>query len=602
VSTISPDPEQPEHAAQFLLQALEHWARVCPARRAYVFVDERGNEARQISYAELLSAVTRFASVLSNRATPGERALLVFPTRLEFIIAFLGCLHAGVVAVPMSPPGRNLSPRLALAIAADCGATVLLSVSSLLEALQPALAAAPHIAALALDALDLRSPAEQSGAAPALGSVALTPDSLAFIQYTSGSTALPKGVMVTHANLIANQRMLYAAFEHSPASTVVGWAPFFHDQGLVGNVLHPLYSGSECVLMSPSSFLKRPLLWPQMISKYRAHTSGGPNFAYDFCAQRVSPEQLEGLDLSCWTIAFNGAEPVSAATMRRFAQVFAPAGFREQAFFPCYGMAEATLYVTGPKKGRALALRDVASQPAGSAAPCHSGEKQRQLVGCGSARFGARVVIVQPSTRQRCAPGEEGEVWIAGPNVAVGYWNKPEASLETFGARLSNGDGQAFLRSGDLGLLDEHGELFITGRMKEVLIVLGRNHYPQDIERTVEQSHPALRPHAGAAFSFETEKGEQLAIVQEVQREQEALDEAEVVAAIRRAVAAEHGLTAHTVWLLRPGSVPKTTSGKIQRRLTRQLFQDGRLQPIRLPPARSSGAEASALGSKPVSA
>jgi acyl-CoA synthetase (AMP-forming)/AMP-acid ligase II len=332
--------------------------------------------------------------------------------------------------------------------------------------------------------------------APDLGS-----GDLAFLQYTSGSTASPKGVMVTHGNLLDNEERIRRAFRQSEESVVVGWLPLYHDMGLIGNVLQPLWSGGRCILMSPGAFLQRPARWLEAISRYRATTSGGPSFAYDLCVRRVGPEQRAGLDLSSWQVAFNGAEPVRRATMERFAEAFAPCGFRREAFIPCYGLAEATLLVTA---GRVTAVADGSDRSDGSV-------RSTAVVSCGSVpegeEGGSELRIVEPETGRACGAGEEGEIWVAGPSVAAGYWNRPEETREVFGA-MAGGEGP-FLRTGDLGFL-RHGELFVTGRIKDLIILRGRNHYPQDLELTAERAHAALRPGGSAAFSVEGEDEEQL--------------------------------------------------------------------------------------------
>ncbi|MGH9362673.1 MAG: fatty acyl-AMP ligase, partial [Thermoanaerobaculia bacterium] len=347
--------------------------------------------------------------------------------------------------------------------------------------------------------------------------------------------------MVTHGNLLHNEAMIAAAFGQSASSVIVGWLPLYHDMGLIGNVLQPLFVGATCILMSPTDFLQQPWRWLDAISRYRASTSGGPNFAYELCVQKIGAEQRAGLDLSSWEVAFNGAEPVRHDTMERFARAFSPCGFRREAFYPCYGLAEATLFVSGGGKGRAPLVMAVESpalerhQVAPAAPESPSG---RALVGCGRPWMGQEVAIVDPESHRRCAPGQVGEIWVAGPSVAAGYWRQPEATEQDFRARLADTGEGPFLRTGDLGFVHA-GELFVAGRLKDLIILRGRNLYPQDIERTAEGSHPALRPGCGAAFSVDVEGEERLVVVQELDRNRE--DEAEAAAgAVRRGVAEEH--------------------------------------------------------------
>ncbi|MFL6234775.1 MAG: amino acid adenylation domain-containing protein, partial [Thermoanaerobaculia bacterium] len=379
------------------------------------------------------------------------------------------------------------------------------------------------------------------GAAPAREP---DPRSIAFLQYTSGSTATPKGVMVTHANLLHNERMIGAAFDMDEESVVVGWLPLYHDMGLIGNVLQPLHAGGRCVLMSPVAFLQRPMRWLEAVSRYRGTVSGGPNFAYELCLRKAAPEALAGLDLSSWKVAFNGAEPVRASTLERFAAAFAPCGFRREAFYPCYGLAEATLFVTGG----------------------HGARVERERVSCGRVWMGQRVAIADPENGEE---RPEGEIWISGPSVARGYWENEEATARDFHAFLPSGEGP-FLRTGDLGFLSG-GELYVSGRLKDLIILRGRNHYPQDVELTAERSHPGLLPGGGAAFSVETAGEERLVVVHEVARHRKDGVE-EIAEAVRRAVAAEHEVQVHEVVLIRQAGLPKTSSGKVQRRLCRQQY------------------------------
>lgn len=436
-------------------------------------------------------------------------------------------------------------------------------------------------------------------------------DTLAFLQYTSGSTGTPKGVMLTHSNLLHNSALIHRCFEHTPHSQGVIWLPPYHDMGLIGGILQPLYGGFPVTLMSPLVFLQRPFVWLQTISQTRATTSGVPNFAYDFCVRKITPEQRAILDLSSWEVAFCGAEPVRADTLDRFTVTFKSCGFRREAFYLCYGLAEATLMVSGGLKaalptiytvqGPALKRNRVVMASAEDA-------DVWKLIGCGQSPPDQKVVIVDPESLIQCPPAQVGEIWISGPGVASGYWNRPEETKQTFGAYLADTGEGPFLRTGDLGFLKD-GELFVTGRLKDLIIIGGRNHYPQDIERTVEQSHPSLRPGCCVAFSIDVEGEEQLVVAAEVERHYQPtyrqptnkrkdsveqnrlpdrngveigqsskledrllLDVDAVVRAIRQAVAEQHELQVYTVVLLKINSIPKTSSGKIQRQACRTEF------------------------------
>jgi amino acid adenylation domain-containing protein len=545
---------------------LRHRASERPQRDAFIFLADGEDEGDRLTWAGLDERARAIALALRTSLAPGDRALLLYPPGLDFIAAFFGCLAAGVVAVPAYPPRPNDHARTRLrAIARDAEPRAALTTSAILAGIE-ASPALPELAALRWIAT------EELGRA---GADLPEPDaeSVAFLQYTSGSTAVPKGVMVTHANLLHNERMIGEAFAQDEDSVVVGWLPLYHDMGLIGNVLQPLHSGGRCVLMAPVAFLQRPLRWLAAISHYRATTSGGPNFAYDLCVRRISPEDREGLDLSSWRVAFNGAEPVRVETLERFATAFAPCGFRPEAFYPCYGLAEATLFVSGGAADRAPRTAEI---------------EERQRVSCGHAWGEQRIAIVDPETGVELAAGRTGEIWIAGPSVARGYWLNPEGTQRDFRARLADTGEGLFLRTGDLGAV-RGGELYVTGRIKDLVILRGRNHYPQDLELTAERSDPDLRPGGGAAFSVETGSEERLVVIQEVERRRREGFE-ELAVAIRRAIAEEHEVQAHEVVLVRAGTVPKTSSGKVQRRLCRELYLAGELAVL----GRSAVAEGAA--------
>ena len=559
-----------------LVDALRAHAREHPERTAYVFLQDGEAEADRRSYAALDAGARAVAARLRERgAAAGDRALLLYPPGLDFITAFLGCLAAGVVAVPCYPPrpGRG-QPRLK-AILADAGARFALATSAIAGKLESLAAEDPEIAALERLATD-HLPAALTEPAKVDGST------LAFLQYTSGSTSTPKGVMVTHGNLVFMERLLADVFQQDEASVVVGWLPVYHDMGLIGNVLQPLWLGATCVLMSPVAFLRRPRRWLEAVSRYRATTSGGPSFAYELCAARIGEDDRRGLDLSSWRVAFNGAEPVRASALERFAAAFAPCGFRREAFQPCYGLAEATLLVSGLRRPGGPVLLDVAAaalEQGRVEAPGEAAGRRRTLVGCGQVPAEQPVAVVDPATLRLCPPELVGELWVRGPGIAAGYWRRPEETDEAFGA-LVDGEG-LWLRTGDLGFLRD-GELFVTGRLKDLLILRGRNHYPQDLELTAESSAAGLALGANAAFAVEEDGEERLVVVQELapRARLDAAGLASAAAAIRRAVAEEHEVQVWEVLLLAPGTVPKTSSGKIQRHATRALYLEGALEPL----------------------
>ncbi|HEX2253815.1 MAG TPA: fatty acyl-AMP ligase, partial [Thermoanaerobaculia bacterium] len=573
-----------------LAELLRTRAEQRPDPTVYTFLADGEVEASRLSNAELDARARQVAVRLASAgAARGDRALLLFTPGLDFIVAFFGCLYAGVVAVPAYPPRPGRGERVArrnarlTAIARDAAPRVVLTEPAIAERAEELSAAIPELAAAVwIEAVG------DPGAEEAWEPPSVAGDDVAFLQYTSGSTAAPRGVEVSHANLLHNEEMIRRAFAQDEDSVVVSWLPLYHDMGLIGGVLQPLFTGGRCVLMSPQSFLQQPLRWVRAISRYRATTSGGPNFGYELAASRATPESCAELDLSCWQVAFNGAEPVRAATLERFAAAFAPAGFDRRAFFPCYGLAEATLFVTGGAPGRGARTRQFdtrALEHEGRAETAAGGEgAPRELVACGAPWMGQRVEVVAPESRRPLPPGVVGEVWVAGPSVARGYRGRPAETAETFGARLA-GEPEAgpFLRTGDLGFLDG-GELFVTGRLKDLIILRGRNLYPQDVEESAERAHAALRLGAGAAFPVEVDGEERLVVAWEVEprsaaaRSGEAVEE--VAAAVREAVAESHEVRPYEVVLLRPGALPRTSSGKVRRGACRQAWLAGALAAV----------------------
>ena len=564
-----------------------------PEQTAYTFLVDGETEAVSLTYQELERKARAIAVHLQSFCPVGERALLLYPPGLEYIAAFFGCLYAGVVAVPAYPPRPNRSMYRLRGIIADAQAKAALTTKSVLANLERRFAQAPELKALHWLATDNIA----DNLAGEWQELTLSGSILAFLQYTSGSTAAPKGVMITHDNLLHNSSSIHRAFQHSPKSSVVSWLPMYHDMGLIGGVLQPLYGGFPVTLMSPLMFLQRPIRWLQAISKYRATSSGGPNFAYDLCVRKIQFEQLTTLDLSSWDVAFNGAEPINWETLERFAATFEPCGFRRQAFYPCYGMAEATLIVSGGLKTAPIVSKTLqgAALEKHQVVQASADEKNvRKVVGCGQSLSGQRIAIVHPETLTECAPSEVGEIWVSGFSIAQGYWNQPEQTECAFGAYLADTGEGPFLRTGDLGFLED-GELFVTGRLKDVIIINGRNYYPQDIEWTVEQSHPQIKPSCAAGFSIEVAGEEKLVVVAEVERtyqkrrrqtadspngssQSSSPDTQELIQSIRRAVSKHHDLKVYTALLLKPGSIPKTSSGKIQRHACRASFLAGTLE------------------------
>ncbi|MFD7845660.1 fatty acyl-AMP ligase, partial [Nocardia sp. NPDC059764] len=532
----------------------------------------------ELSYGGLERRALAVGAWLQAEGFGHRRALLLYPPGLEFISGFFGCLAGAVVAVPAPLPRMHevdRALRRLRQVIADADIQVVLTTRAVIDALRAVVEQLPELAALRWIATEeIPGECAANWVDPGVG-----PDTVAFLQYTSGSTSAPRGVMVTHRNLLHNQRVIAEAMDHTPervaswdGSMFVSWLPMYHDMGLIGPVLQTVYVGTSSVLFSPLHFLQKPERWLRAVSHFRAHSSGGPNFGYELCMRRVTADLPAQLDLSRWRVAFNGAEPVRAGTLRRFSDVFERSGFRPESFQPVYGLAEATLLVTGTPVDRAPT---VTPNPAGAAAAV-----SREVVGAGIPPRGVTVSIVDPERRVECGDREIGEIWVAGDSVAAGYLNDEHTSAEVFGGTLLDGRG-GFLRTGDLGFLDQ-GELFVAGRSKDLLIVDGRNHYPQDIELTAETAHGSVRPGCVAAFSVAAgDAGERLVLVAEVVAND--IDEmGEIRTVIRNAVGAEHEIPIHDIVLIRPRTILKTSSGKIQRQACRAAYLDGELDTLGL--------------------
>ncbi|MEP7308320.1 MAG: AMP-binding protein, partial [Acidobacteriota bacterium] len=533
-----------------------------PAQTAFTFLANGETEADALSYAQLDRHARAVAVLLQARTRIGDRALLIYPPGLDFVCAFMGCLYAGVLAVPIYPPRRNRSLDRLQAVAADAQAAVVLTNASVAKALVRG-------DGDRLDVPTLVTDRDNPGDADTWRTPSLARSDLAFLQYTSGSTGLPKGVMITHGNLLHNSELIKVGFSHTADTVFVSWLPVFHDMGLIGMVLQSIYNGARLVLMEPAAFLQKPVRWLRAITRYRATTSGAPNSAYELCVRKVAADDRAALDLSSLRFAYNGAEPVRASTIRRFHETFAPCGLRLEAIQPCYGMAETTLLVSIGGLGQTPVV-----QITGDASTC---------VSSGRLWLDERVAIVNPDTCERRRPGETGEIWIASPSVAAGYWQRPDDTAAAFAARTVPDDDGPFFRTGDLGF-EQGGQLFITGRLKDLIIIRGRNLYPQDIEHAAGSAHSALSSDAAAAFGIEPGDGddsEQLVVVCEIARERLArLNATEVLQAVRQAIAEEHDVDPAAIVLLRPLGLPKTSSGKVQRRACRDRFLAGTLDVV----------------------
>src|SRR5262245_39487940 len=557
-------------------------------RLAYSFIPGGRSEEVHFTYGSLELRARAIAAELQALGAAGERAILLYTSGLDYIAGFFGCLFAGVIGVPAYPPMNEHQAERIWAILRDTGATVALTQNSVLSE--------GKLQALGLQGAGLEDegwgsrnkpvkvlvtdlvPDEMGGSwrNPGAG-----PDDLAFLQYTSGSTASPKGVMLSHGNLLHNCSSIHSFFGLSPEGCGVSWLPLFHDMGLIGMILTPLYCCGPSTLMAPMTFLKRPDAWLEAISRKPETVtfSGGPNFAFDLCVQKIQPEQIETLNLANWRVAFVGAEPVRAQTLESFARTFAPAGFRMEAFYPCYGLAEGTLIVSGGNHSTPPIVRSFSADGFRQNKAIPMGEAQqgaRQLVGCGRPAPSQTLAIVDPETLSRCSEGEIGEICVSGPSVTRGYWERPEESREACQVRIEGSFGGPFLRTGDLGFILE-GELFVIGRFKDLIIIRGKNYHPEDIEMTIGAGTPYSSPRAAVAFSIEVEAEERLVLALETPTKTGQKEKERDIQTIRESVTETNEVEIYSVLLVKAGSLPKTPSGKIQRRACREKYLNGEL-------------------------
>lgn len=581
-----------------LIEVLRHRASVTPQTVLYSFIEDGKDRKSEFTYSQLDERAKAIASYLQTKTNKNDRALLLYQPGLDYIEAFMGCLYAGVVPVPAYPPdGRNLK-RL-LHVINNANAAIALSTESIYSNVsnlsengasdQIRKESSEFIQNIEWHLSDTIATEE----ANKWTDTDITKEDVAFLQYTSGSTNNPKGVIVTHDNLMNNFDFSEKAFEMSPEKQMVSWLPPYHDMGLIGGILQPLYSGMRTTLISPVSFIKKPIKWLSVISECAKDgkiISGAPNFAYEVCVNKISDDQIADLDLSNWTLAFNGAEPIRAATLEAFYQKFKSTGFKIESFFPVYGLAEATLLVSAGNVPELPVVKKVNKILLEENNVTETVENEIDLiekVGCGVELRGQKLRIVDPATKIECNENEVGEIWISGPNVAKGYWENDAETEMAFNCAIHNETDATYFRTGDLGFLSKK-ELFVTGRLKDLIIIRGKNHYPQDIEFTVQHSHEALRKDCGAAFSIDENGEEQLVIIQEVKREfKRKIDSAEISAIIKSAVSKEHQLVPSHIILIEPSSFPKTSSGKLQRRASKEQFLKNELKELQQEPAHS---------------
>ncbi len=546
---------------------LQQRASSDPDHIIYSFLEEDISVGREISLGHLDRRARAIAGFLQSCTQPGDRILLVFPFGPGFLEGFWGSIYAGRIPVPTHTPRQGRASHTLQAICNDALPAIALTSREQLPRIKQILAQTLASSELPYCCVeDVLDNAAGDWVDPEIG-----PGSVAFLQYTSGSTATPKGVIVCHGNIVRNEQMIQDAFGENESSIVVSWLPLYHDMGLIGAVLQPLWTGSRCFLMSPQTFVQNPFQWLNAISRFRATTSGGPDFAYRLCTNRISAEQLAGLDLGSWQVAFNGSEPVRAETMRQFADKFGPCGFRKSAFVPCYGLAESTLLVTARRTRTETTVRSFqgGALERNSAAPCSENDPgARLLVGCGDGDPRQDIAVVNPESSALCSNGEIGEIWVAGPHVTKGYWNKGEATSEIFGKTVAGKDG-AYLRTGDLGFVLD-GELFITGRIRDLIVLRGRNFYPQDFEIIASQSNEAFHSGLCAAFAINTGNEPELVIAQETQSR--SLDFEAACQRIREAIVAEYDISPSKIVFVRFGTLARTSSGKIKRQECKTKF------------------------------
>ncbi|KIH86030.1 fatty acyl-AMP ligase [Pseudomonas batumici] len=542
-----------------------------PDNIAYRFLNNGLDDCETLTYGELLVRLQTIAGHF-DVCDSGERAILLFPSGFDYISSFYACLFAGIVAVPAYPMVSHSEHVRLRVIIKDCNPRYILTTSvlkdSLLQWLEKEGLAQTTFKIIVVD--------ELAGSKIGPRQV-ISQGEVAFLQYTSGSTGNPKGVIVTNQNLLHNSAVIYRKFEHDADSSVVSWLPPFHDMGLVGGIIQPLFAGFTANIMSPMTFLRRPLRWLQAISLYGATSSGGPNFSYKLCAKHFNSKQMAGIDLSSWRVAFNGAEPIRAQTLKSFFELFSPYGFSHEAFYPCYGLAESTLFVSGgsPREVHQQISIDSGQLSLGRAVHVADHSDAKTVVGSGQV-LGNEVVIVDPQGRQVLNDRDIGEIWVSGESVAQGYWQRPEESEVVFQAMTQDGRGP-FMRTGDYGFFDGQ-ELFITGRLKEVIIINGKNYFPSDIESSVQALSSAFKADAGAAISIDAQ-GEQLVVIQEVERSQRNAHTVEALEAlIREHCYTAHGIRPHDVICVDQSHIPKTTSGKIKRLQVRQDYLQGKFR------------------------
>jgi len=547
---------------------------------AFRYLHDLDSVPEELTYKELWQQASAIADFLKVIAKPGSRIMLFFPAGMVYVKAFYGCLLAGMIAVPLYPPRRNVKSDRIVNVAKSCHAHIALTTQAMLAGIQSSWTE-QNTTGMPLSFYTVDDIALRGSASGQCSDIDI--NSPAFLQYTSGSTGTPKGVIITHENIMANTAYLTLMADGKKDDVFVNWLPLFHDLGLITAVLWPIYLGASSVLMAPARFVRNPAMWLKAISHYRGSMCGAPNFAYDLCVNKIADTELLTLDLKSWRVAYNAAEPVKAETLNTFTERFSAHGFKGEAFYPGYGMAEATVFITGGDPARVPVQitvdRQTLAQHRLEVIDSDNPVVGVKLVACGKASPPHDVRVVNPDTSVELPDGSIGEIWFSGPSVSPGYWGLPELSKACFNQKILGQDSNSnnYLRTGDLGVI-WHGDLFVTGRIKDLIILCGKNYYPQDIETSAVTAHSALRPGHCAAFE---NNSDQLIIVAEIEREYfRSVNPGEVIKAIRQQITHDHGLGITEVILLKPYKIPVTSSGKIQRAKTKQLFLDKGLDVI----------------------
>ncbi|MEC1158936.1 fatty acyl-AMP ligase [Cytobacillus horneckiae] len=560
-----------------LLEVLENVVQHTPQKKAFTYLSN-GVFHESTTYIQLVSEAKQIASYMQQQKLMGKRALIMFPSSISYIKTFLACLYAKVIAIPVYPPTLSKNLNRITSIMNHSSADVIFTTSKLQSYVSKINLEMTDAKCISLDKIDL----------PPIDSyiqLDINGDEIAFLQYTSGSTSSPKGVMVTHNNIITNEEMIRHAFGNNQDTKILGWLPLYHDMGLIGNVLQPLYLGTSCVLMDPLDFLQKPIRWLQAISEHKAEVSGGPNFAYELCIKKIKEQEIESLDLSSWEVAFNGAEPIRSDTLIDFAKKFKPAGFNMKSFYPCYGMAEATLLITGGdrKKEPIIKRFDLEKLKENKAVELLSTTTNAStLVSCGITQLDQTIKIVDPITKNICVEGAIGEIWVSGQNVAKGYLNNEQQ--DTFLGRVPK-ETTNYLKTGDLGFLYQ-GQLYVTGRSKDVIILRGKNFFPQDIEKTVEVSSNCLSSAACAAFTILEKNEEKLVVIAELERSyrprngfiKKGFNPEQILKDIRKNIMQEYGIQPYAIHLIKTGTILKTSSGKVRRSACKEAYEKEELQ------------------------